>query len=779
MRLFDGDMQDDRAPESAPTGGDAAEETLEGVIDRVTFYSPDTGYTVARVFTRKKAESLPVVGNMLDPHPGESVRFYGVWERHPKYGRQFHFQSYQLSRPATRAAIEVYLASDLVPGVGPVTAKRLVDYFGENTLDVLDTSPGRVLEVPKIGAKRAAALMEAWSRHQRIRNIIIFLQSHGIGPRLAAKIHTLYGDQSIEVLEREPYRLARDISGVGFLTPDKIAHSTGVKDDDPSRVEAGLRHTLQQASEDGHLYLPREGLLAKAEYILHVDRELIDIAIDRLGAEKELCIEELGGEVGVYLPATIEAEEEIATHLLHRLDARDEIAAGTRALRSQRHGGSIIASDEDALAWLARWETLEGVELNHLQRQAVVAGLREPVSVITGGPGTGKTTVTRAVVAACKALGQVVNLASPTGRAAKRLEQVARHEARTIHRMLVFDPSTGGFKHHANNTLPADLVLIDEVSMVDQWLMRDLLRALDPGARLVLVGDADQLPSVGPGNVLRDIVASGVLPVTRLTEIFRQSETGLIVQNAHRLNRGEPPILVPAKPWTGRDCVFIEEADVEAAAERVIRAATGNMRKLGFGPDDVQVLTPLRRGVLGVLNLNQRLQEKLNPAAPNKREFARGETVFREGDRVLQTVNNYDRMVYNGDIGRLVKVDPGNQVFTVQFEQGPVDYDFAERDELDLAYALTVHKSQGSEYPAVVLVLHSSQYIMLQRNLFYTALTRAQKMVCIVGDKKAIYKAINTVTGSERYTRLGLRLRGLGDSNHEDSKARNGQGQIH
>ena len=761
MNLFDDDQTTAPAPRSTPAPA-AGEETLEGVLERITYHSPETGYTVARLAARRGAEALPIVGAMLDPHPGESVHLFGSWQRHPKYGKQFVFSGYQLSRPATTQAIEVYLASDLVPGVGPVTAKRLVDYFGEKTLDVLDNELARLSEVPKIGAKRVAALMDAWGRHQRIRNIIIFLQSHGIGPRLAAKIHTLYGDQSIEMLERDPYRLARDISGVGFLTADKIAHSTGVKDDDPSRLQAGLRHTLQQAENDGHLYLPRPQLLAKAAEILHVSEELTDAALDQLVTAGELDAEDAAGETAVYLPAALAAEKEIAARLLDRVDAHAEVAAGAMCLRAQRHGASIIPTAAEAREWLERWETLEGIELNDQQRRAVVSGLRDPLSVITGGPGTGKTTVTRAIVAAGKMLGQVVNLASPTGRAAKRLEQVARHEAKTIHRMLVYDPNTGGFKHGLENTLAADLVLIDEVSMVDQWLMRDLLRALDPGTRLVLVGDADQLPSVGPGNVLRDTVASGSIPVTRLTEIFRQSETGLIVRNAHRLNSGEAPILVPASPWTGQDCVFIEQDDAEGAADKVIRTATESMRKIGFAPDEVQVLTPLRRGVLGVGVLNQRLQERLNPAEAGRPEITRGETTFREGDRVLQTVNNYDKMVYNGDIGRLGQIDAKNQVFTVQFEQGPVVYDFAERDELDLAYALTVHKSQGSEYPAVVLVLHSSQYIMLQRNLFYTALTRAQRMVCIIGDKKAIYKAINTVTGSERYTRLKDRLQGTG-----------------
>jgi exodeoxyribonuclease V alpha subunit len=721
-------------------------DVLEGVLERITFHAPDTGWTVARLQATGMRGSVPIVGTMLSPEPGESVRLYGTWTDHPQFGRQFRFERYQLVRPTTVGAIAAYLQGGLVHGIGPVLAKALVKHFGDRTLDVLDREPERLREVPGIGEARAQALREAWARHQGVHQIMIFLHEHGVGPSLAARIYARFGDRAIEMLEREPYALAREVWGVGFATADRIARSVGIGPDDPARLEAGLLHVLNAATDDGHLYLPRPLLLERGRELLDCGLQAIELALERLEDQDEVAVEEHAAEVAVYNRRLYEVEQEVAGRL--------------RALA--QYQAQDVPSLEELQRWLELREGFGELTLSEEQVRAVDGALRHGLTVITGGPGTGKTTVTRAIVDACRSLGKPVILASPTGRAAKRLEQVAGQQASTVHRLLAYDPSRSGFRHGLDDPLPRGLLIVDEASMLDIVLARHLLRAIPPGGQVVFVGDADQLPPVGPGDFLRDLVNSNVASVFRLTEIFRQAAGSDIVRSAHLLNRGESPRFVKHRDWLRErgDCVWLEEEDVEAAVRRVVKTATESLPKMGFRPSDIQVITPLRRGPLGVAALNQLLQAALNPPAPGKAEVRRGETIFRTADRVLQQVNNYDRGVFNGDLGTITSIDLNARVLTVEYPLGPVQYDFADLDELELAYALTVHKSQGSEYPAVVIVVHSSHYVMLDRNLLYTALTRAKQMACIVGNNRGIWRAIRNVTQRDRFTRLRLRLAG-------------------
>ncbi len=722
------------------------EESLEGVIERITFHTPDTGWTVARLAADRGREGAAIVGCMLSPEVGEAIRLFGRWQKHERFGRQFRFERYQLVRPATAAAIRAYLGGGLVEGIGPKLAQALVAHFGDKTLDILDSDPDRVREAPGIGKQRARALQEAWQRHRTIHHIMVFLHEHGVGGALAARIFSLYGDQAIEMLERKPYQLAREVRGIGFATADRIARSVGIAHDDPGRLEAGVNHALRTATDEGHLYLPLPLLITHAERLLEVDAQRVELAADRLRAADDLLVEVFEGEVAAYLPTLHQVECEVAGRLRY-LSANHPPGAPTLA---------------QTRAWLARRESMGELVLNREQAQAVAGALAGGVSVITGGPGTGKTTVTRALVDACRAMGRPVALASPTGRAAKRLQQLAGHEASTVHRLLAYDPVKGGFKHGPDSPLRVAMLILDEASMLDVMLAREVLRAMPAQGQLVLIGDADQLPSVGPGSLLRDVVASDAVNVFHLSEIFRQAEGSDIVHSAHLLNRGEAPHFPRRQEWVKErgDCVLLEEEEVEAAADRVVRTTTESLPRLGFRPHDIQVITPLHRGPIGVAALNALLQEALNPADPAKPEVRRGEIALRQGDRVLQTINDYDRGVFNGDIGVIRDIDRGRRTLTVDFDLGPVEYEFSALDEIELAYALTVHKSQGSEYPAVVMVIHSSHYIMLQRNLLYTALTRAQRMACVVGNQRGIWRAIQNVAERDRFTRLAARLRG-------------------
>ncbi len=689
------------------------------------------------------------VGPFTSPVVGESVRLHGEWKKHPKFGSQYKFERYETLRPATQEAIEKYLGSGLIRGIGPVMAKRLVRHFGDKTLDVLDEDPSRVREVDGIGPKRAKVLTAAWMEQKAIQNVMLFLQGHAVSASYAVKIYRTYGDEAVRIVEENPYRLAQDIWGVGFKTADRIARSVGIAQDAPKRLRAGLEHVLLTAVDEGHVFLLRDVLIERATEILEVDAENVQGALDDcLQVEDEL--RRLEQEVdtedveGIYLSQMISTEREVSARLKDLLEALPHRAP----------------QPDHTRAWLARTNDKRGIELSGQQEGAVIEALRQPVTVITGGPGTGKTTITRTIVQACEALNRKLALASPTGRAAKRLAEVTGRPATTIHRLLVVDPKTFRFKHDHENRLDIDFLVVDETSMLEITLARDLLRALPPQCQLLLVGDADQLPAVGAGNVLGDVIRSDAVPVVRLTEIFRQAAESQIVQSAHAVNRGEFPSVTDPAHWRDQNCLLVEVEEADDIPACVNRLITETLPGRGYRPENTQVIAPLHRGPAGVSRLNEELQTNLNPAAPGRTELLRGGRLVRIGDRVLQLRNDYDKHVFNGDMGVIASMDSVQQIMQVAFPDCLVQYEFSELDQLQLAYAMTVHKSQGSEYEAVILVLHRSQYVMLQRNLLYTGLTRARSLLVLVGDKRAIWRAVRNDRQSLRFSRLADRLRG-------------------
>lgn len=738
----------------------ATPATIQGNIDRVLYRSPDSPFVVLRVIDEDQGQVI-AVGEMPEPVAGESVRLRGEWEVHARFGRRFRFTEYEVVREAGPAALAQYI-SETIHGIGPELAKRLVEHFGDDVTAALDEGEERLQEVPGIGPKKAAVLAEAWREHRQVHELMAALRSVGLSPALASRVYGAYGPQALEVVERQPYRLVRDIRGVGFVTADRIARRAGLPPSDPERIRAGLVHVLREAVEDGHMYLPSDELVQRAQSLLNVSGELVDEQLRQMVSEREIVAE--GGPDGGYdcfLPALAACERQVGW-LLRELTAASPIRAPDPA---------------HAAAWLERFEAYADLQLSDQQRQAVRGTLDSTVSVITGGPGTGKTTVIRAITVVWTRAGLRVALAAPTGRAAKRMEELCGHTAFTIHRLLGYRPD-GTFVHSPADPLPYELVVIDESSMLDMFLARALLRAIRPGSVIVFVGDANQLPPVGPGHLFKELVESGGVHTVRLTQVYRQAERSLIVTNAHRLLRGEPLFLPRPDNWRGQDMLWIDvqqavgsgvgasqeldearQHEQLVALDKVTRLVTRNLPRAGFAADDIQVLTPMRRGILGVQNLNTHLQRLLNPPRGGLAEVRRGQTVFRVGDRVMQTTNNYDKGVFNGELGTIADIGEEGRV-AVEFAVGTVEYDPHELDQLDLAYALTVHKSQGSEYPAVVMVVHSSHYIMLRRNLLYTALTRAERMAVLVGDRKGLWKAMRTAPARERHTRLAARLAG-------------------
>ncbi len=717
--------------------------TLQGTVERIIYVNEETKYVVARLDVPGRRDLATVVGNLASLTPGETLRLHGTWTHHKKYGDQFQVERYETVAPATLTGIRRYLGSGLIKGIGPVFAERLVDAFGLDTLRVIEEEPDRLRTVKGIGPLGLRRISDAWAEQKEIREVMLFLQGHGVSSAYAVKIFKAYGQAAIATVRANPYRLARDIYGIGFKTADRIAQNLGVPSDSPLRAQAGIIHVLHALADEGHVYVPEENLLRQAETTLEIPRELLPAAIADLATEGEIAAEEVsGGSRDIYLKALHVAEEQVAKRL-------------TDLLRAPRV--SIPIDVEKALAWV---EEVTRLDLAPQQREAIRMALSHKALVITGGPGTGKTTILRCIIRILEKKGLRIHLASPTGRAAKRMAEATGREAATIHRLLEWSPAQAGFQRNAQRPLETDLVIVDEASMIDIVLMNSLLRAIPLVATLVLVGDADQLPSVGPGTVLKDILDSGRLPAVRLTEIFRQAEQSRIIRNAHQVNRGEVPDLSRPPRDDQSDFHFLPEEDPERLQQLIVDLASRRLpARYGMDPvEDIQVLTPMHRGVIGAAQLNSALQAELNPPNPGRLEIMRGGRVFRTGDRVMQIRNYYDKEVYNGDIGRIVQVDPEEQAVTVRVDNRTVTYDFSELDELTLAYAATVHKSQGSEYPAVILPVHTTHYPMLQRNLLYTAITRARRRLVLVGTKKAVAIAVRNDATLRRHSRLAGRL---------------------
>ena len=724
--------------------------TLEGTLERLTYHNEDTGYTVARLTPAGTAYEVTVVGALAGANVGESLRLHGTWVTHPRYGRQFEVQSYSIKLPATIEGIRKYLGSGLVKGVGPVNAARIVSYFGLETLDIIEQDIDRLREVPGVGPKRATRIAEAWDEQKQIKEIMLFLQSHGISSSLAVKIYKQYGEAAATVVQESPYRLAGDIHGIGFKTADRIAQQLGMPLDAPDRLQAGLSYALGTFSDEGHCYAAPTALIAAASDLLEVAAPKCATVLKMMIQTEDVIAVTDDGDTepsALYLPPFYYAEAGVARRINQLLSSPRDRLANFREV-----------DWEIAFDWLSRQSSLQ---LTTEQATAIRTALTERVSILTGGPGTGKSTILGSLISLLQAKGKSVLLAAPTGRAAKRLSETTGLPARTIHRLLEFSPGpSGAFLRDRDRPLDTDLVVIDEVSMIDILLMNHLLKAVEAGTHLLLVGDVDQLPSVGSGNVLRDLIQSGTLPVTRLQTIFRQAEESSIVVNAHRINRGE----LPRFGEEASDFYFFRQSDPELAADLLIDIVARRIpAKFGLDPlRDVQVLCPMHRGACGVTALNQRLQAKLNPHADAKPTLHQGTHAFRMGDRVMQTRNAYERQVFNGDMGVVTHVDTEEQSITVFFDGAEAVYEASQLDELVHAYAVSIHKSQGSEFPAVVVPVLTQHYVMLQRNLLYTAVTRARGLVVLVGDRRAIAIAVRNHRVTRRNTRLAERLSGGG-----------------
>ncbi|MFC8204569.1 SF1B family DNA helicase RecD2 [[Kitasatospora] papulosa] len=728
---------------------------LEGVLERITYANEENGYTVARVDTGRGAgDLLTVVGSLLGAQPGESLRMEGRWASHPQFGKQFQVDNYTTVLPATIQGIRRYLGSGLIKGIGPVMADRITTHFGVDTLDIIEQHPKRLVEVPGLGPKRTKMIAAAWEEQKAIKEVMVFLQSVGVSTSIAVRIYKKYEDASISVVKNQPYRLAADVWGIGFLTADRIAQAVGIPHDSPERVKAGLQYALSQSTDQGHCFLPEERLIADGVKLLQVDTGLVIDCLAELAQDPE-------GVVREKVPGPEDGQPVTAVYLVPFHRAEISLAAQVqRLLRTpeDRMPGFQDVDWDKALGWLAG---RTGATLAPEQEAAVRLALTRKVAVLTGGPGCGKSFTVRSVVELARARNAKVVLAAPTGRAAKRLSELTGAEASTVHRLLELKPG-GDAAYDRERPLDADLVVVDEASMLDLLLANKLVKAVAPGAHLLLVGDVDQLPSVGAGEVLRDLLAEGgPVPAVRLTTIFRQAQKSGVVTNAHRINSGVPPLTQGLDDFF----LFVEDETEDAGVLAVDVAARRIPAKFGLNPRrDVQVLAPMHRGPAGAGHLNGLLQQAITPGRPGLPEKRFGGRVFRVGDKVTQIRNNYDKGengVFNGTVGVVTALDADEQRLTVLTdEEEEIAYDFDELDELAHAYAMTIHRSQGSEYPAVVIPVTTSAWMMLQRNLLYTAVTRAKKLVVLVGSRKAIRQAVRTVSAGRRCTALDFRLSG-------------------
>lgn len=779
-------------------------ETLSGILERIVYENPDTGFTVGRLSVRGNPELVTIVGNLVSVNAGESLLLNGEWVINPKYGPQFQIERYETILPASLLGIRKYLGSGLIAGIGPKMANRIVDHFGLDTIDVIEQEPEKLAGVPGIGKKRVKLIQKAWEEQREIKNVMLFLQAHNVSTSHATKIYKTYENESISIVKENPYRLADEIYGIGFVTADTIAHKLGIEKDSPHRLQAGIKYVLGRKADEGHVFqhypelidacqsileqtpdVINKNMLAlfeKEEIVLFSPGEILETGTDETISddllENDLNDISISEEPNEYVEITEDIDEtddekipEDTTKLLEKSAVYlapfyyAEMGVVNQLLRlltyrkqkPRRININAVLSDlEDEM----------NIEFASKQRWAIHTALTESTMILTGGPGTGKTTTTNGMIRLFEEEGRRIALAAPTGRAAKRLSETTGREAETIHRLLEYSPQINDFYRNFQNPLDADVVIIDEMSMVDILLMNKLMQAIPTDATVILIGDTDQLPSVGAGNVLKHLIVSGTIPVIRLTEIFRQAQQSMIVTNAHLINKGEFPVLSGHK---NRDFFFIEEEDPEMGIEVITSLIAERIPEhYNYHPiDHIQLLCPMRKGTLGTENFNKYLQDVLNP---NRAQVVRGTHTFRIGDKVMQIRNNYNYGVYNGDIGRIIEIDPVGKIVLIRFPDKIVDYDMADLNELVLAYATTVHKAQGSEYPVVVMPIHTQNYIMLQRNLLYTGITRAKEMVVIVGTEQALNICIRNNRVWWRNSYLAERLQCANSEFYQENK---------
>lgn len=706
--------------------------TIKGVVERITFQSPETGYTVLRFKASRHNDLVTVVGMLMDVVVGTNLEINGVWKVDKKYGQQFEAHTWQEVMPATVYGIEKYLGSGLIKGIGPKYAKKIVAKFGADTLDIIEENIERLGEVEGIGKKRIQQIKFSWVRQREIKNVMVFLQSHDVSSAYAAKIYKAYGNEAVKRVQENPYQLADDIWGIGFKTADTIAVKMGIEKDEFNRLRSGIKYALGELGNEGHVFAYREQLIKKGKELLDVTESQLDEVIERMMKTDDLKVE----EDAIYLPPFYYAEIGTAKRLRMIISAEAEENIFT----------------QDQMVDLGRIQKTLGISYDDVQAEAIHRAANSKVMVLTGGPGTGKTTTTQGIIQAFLDKGLSILLAAPTGRAAKRMSEATGREAKTIHRLLEFKPPEG-YKRNEENPLEGDVLLVDECSMIDIMLMNSLLKAVPANMRLVLIGDVDQLPSVGAGNVLRDIIDSEAVPVVRLTKIFRQAQQSRIITNAHKVNEGKFPDISNGK---NSDFFFLNREEPEVIAKEIVELVKNKLPNYyKVKPSEIQVLTPMQKGIIGAINLNQELQKAINPSMEGIR---RGGYIFKQYDKVMQIRNNYDKEVFNGDIGRILEIDTEDNTLTVLFDGRKVLYEASELDELVQAYACTIHKSQGSEYPIVVMPVSMTHFMMMQRNLIYTGITRSKKVCVVVGTMKALGYAVRNITVTKRNTMLKERL---------------------